>query len=73
MHMCSDRFPKLGLVWNSPLWEVEHMYGGEVYCQASERMCDEKGITNARAVDPTVLRDLQAHRSLDDGLGPRGG
>jgi len=24
-------------------------------------------------VDPTVLRDLQAHRSLDDGLGPRAG
>ncbi|KAN0133831.1 protein phosphatase PP2A0 B subunit gamma isoform [Lactarius tabidus] len=24
-------------------------------------------------VDPSVLRDLQAHRSLDDGLGPRGG
>ncbi|KAH9079486.1 protein phosphatase 2A regulatory B subunit [Lactarius deliciosus] len=24
-------------------------------------------------VDPTVLRDLQAHRSLDDGLGARGG
>jgi hypothetical protein len=29
--------------------------------------------TDGPAVDPTVLRDLQAHRSLEDGLVPRGG
>ena len=48
------------------------MYAGEVYCQASERKVYRSN-TDGPAVDPTVLRDLQAHRSLEDGLVPRGG
>jgi hypothetical protein len=49
------------------------MYAGEVYCQASERKVYRRSSTDGLAVDPTVLRDLQAHRSLEDGLVPRGG
>jgi len=46
MYLYSDRFPKLGLAWNSHLWEVEHMYGGEVCCQASEQLYKVKGEKN---------------------------
>lgn len=72
-HARSDPSPKLGPPWNSRLWEAEYTYAGEVYCQVSELELVSKKGTDERAVDPTVLRDLQAHRSLDDGLGPRAG
>jgi hypothetical protein len=49
------------------------MYAGEVYCQASERKEYSSKSADRPSVDPTVLRDLQAHRSLEDGLVPRGG
>jgi hypothetical protein len=50
------------------------MYAGGVYYRVSEESVIGTG-TDEEAVDPTVLLDLQAHRSLDvnDGLGTRGG